>query len=321
MPHLTFLLRCAALLLATMPMQFARADSSVIEGKEGWLFPAWESLSRVDQPAQDRAIELIRDVNERLARRKIGLLLLVAPMKAAMYPQRLPAGMALAADVRARYPRIQSSLLQANIHSLDDLAVLKAVEQGAQSAFHRADYHWTGWSSEASAAAAGELIGKTWTLDGKPGGASVLGEWTSERRFGDLAANFMTPEQRKAIGRENFVVRTPAPASGALLDEAKAQVHVVGNSFVQPYFGFPQKLSSVIDRPVSVTWNVGNVGPWLTLLQYVESKQFAERQPQVIVWQLNEGQLQFGPDAVGRWDVKSLMSVDAWRARIALALP
>jgi alginate O-acetyltransferase complex protein AlgJ len=321
MRYLTFLQRCAALLLAATLMPLAHADSSVIEGKEGWLFPAWESLSRIDLAAQERAIELIRDVNERLARRHIGLLVLVAPMKATMYPQRLPADMALAADVHARYPQIQSSLRQAKVHSLDDLAVLKTVEQGNQSAFQRADYHWTGWASEASATAAGELIGKTWTLDGKAGGASVLGEWSSERRFGDLAANFMTAEQRKAIGREIFIVRAPASETKGLLDETQAQVHVIGNSFVQPYFGFPQKLSNVIDRPVSVSWNVGNVGPWLTLLQYLESARFSQHQPQVIVWQLNEGQVQFGPDAVGRWDAKSLMSVDAWHKRIALVLP
>jgi len=229
--------------------------------------------------------------------------------------------MALSTDVRARYSHIQSSLLQEKIHTLDDLAVLTSVEQGGQSAFQRADYHWTGWSSEASAAAAGELIGKKWTLDGKPGAASTLGEWTSERHFGDLATNFMTTEQRKAIGREIFIVRAPSRKAGSLLDEAKAPVHVIGNSFVQPYFGFPQKLSNVIDRPVSITWNVGNVGPWLTLLQYVESPQFSQHRPQVIVWQFNEGQLQFGPDAVGRWDAKSLIDIDIWRKRIALALP
>ncbi|MDC8758291.1 alginate O-acetyltransferase AlgX-related protein [Janthinobacterium fluminis] len=319
----TLISRCgaAALLLALAAPQSARADASVIVGKDGWLFPAWENLSKSDQPALRQSVELIRGVHERLGGQRIGLLVLVAPMKAGMYPERLPPGMALGADVRARYPHIQALLSQAGIASVDDLAVLKGVEQGSQTAFYRADYHWTAWSSEASAAAAGELIARQWPLQGKPGTASELGEWTSERRFGDLAANFMSAEQRKAIGRDVFVVRAPAATRAGLLDAAPAQVHVVGNSFVQPYFGFPQKLSNVIDRPVSVTWNVGNVGPWQTMLEYLESPQFAEHKPQVIVWQLNEGQLQFGPNALGRWDAKSLMPPEVWRARVAKALP
>ncbi len=238
-----------------------------------------------------------------------------------MYPQRLPPGVAVSAEVAARYPYIQSLLSQAGVRSVDGLAVLQAVEQGAQTAFYRADYHWSAWSAEASAAAAAGLLVQHWTLRGQAGGASPLGEWTSERHFGDLASSFMSPEQRKAIGRDVFVVRAPAAERQGLLDDAPAPVHVVGNSFVQPYFGFPQKLSSVIDRPVSLTWTVGNVGPWKTLLDYVESAQFSARQPQVIVWQLNEGQLQFGPNAHGRWDAKSLMTLEAWRSRLAKALP
>src|SRR5256885_3035674 len=83
----------------------------------------------------------------------------------------------------------------------------------------------------------------------------LQGDWSSDvcssdLRYGDLAELFLTAEERKQIGREVYTVRRQAPAKG-LLDDEPAPVHVTGHSMVQPYFGFPQKLSNLLDRPVS----------------------------------------------------------------------
>ena len=95
---------------------------------------------------------------------------------------------------------------------------------------------------------------------------------------------------------------------------------VVGNSFVQPYFGFSQRLSNKIDRAVSLKWNPGDIGPWATLLQYLKSAEFTGNPPQFVVWQFNEAQLQNGPDAVGEWAAQSIISPADWTARLQDAL-
>ena len=99
-----------------------------------------------------------------------------------------------------------------------------------------------------------------------------------------------------------------------------APVAVVGNSFVQPYFGFSQRLSNKIDRPVSLKWNPGDVGPWATLLQYLKSPEFTGSPPQFVVWQFNEAQLQNGPDAVGEWAAPGIIGPAEWNSRVQEAL-
>ena len=56
------------------------------------------------------------------------------------------------------------------------------------------------------------------------------------------------------------------------------------------------------------------------LLEYLESPAFRQNKPQVLVWQMFEPTYAQGPDARGLWDNASLMSADAWRARMKAAL-
>jgi alginate O-acetyltransferase complex protein AlgJ len=147
-----------------------------------------------------------------------------------------------------------------------------------------------------------------------------LGEWITDRHLGDLAANFLTPERKREIGPDAYVIRKPVTAGNDLLDSDPAPVAVVGNSFVQPYFGFPQRLSNRIDRPVSLKWNPGDLGPWTTMLQYLQSADFKAQRPAYIVWQFNEAQLQNGPDAAGEWAAQAIMAPAAWRTEVTKLL-
>lgn len=297
-----------------------QAASSVITGKDGWLFPAWESLAKVDNAGTLRTIALVKDVQQQLQRENIALVLLVVPMKAPFYAQRLPAEQPLSPAVAQRYDRLQGELSKAGLNTLNVKPILQQTEHGKQTAFYRADYHWTAWSAENTADATAKLITESYRLRGEPGGGAVLGDWFDKRAFGDLASNFLPAIKRKAIGRDIYTVRHQVEKD-LLIDEAPAPVQVIGNSFVQPYLGYTQKLSNALDRPVALTWNPGDVGPWATLLQYLESPDFAQHRPQVIVWQFNEGQFHLGPDAAANWNAKGVVSASQWRQRIAKALP
>ncbi|MFJ7284586.1 twin-arginine translocation pathway signal [Pseudomonas sp. NPDC099000] len=296
------------------------AASVVITGEGGWLFPAWESLKRVDNPGATRNIALIKQLQQHLAREHIDLVVLVVPMKAPFYASRLPANQPLSPAVMQRYEHLQSDLTQAGLTTLNIKPVLQRTEHGKQTAFYRADYHWTAWSAENTADATAQLITERYRLQGEPGGGAALGEWFDRRAFGDLASNFLPAIKRKSIGRDIYTVRQQAQ-NDLLIDDAPAPVQVIGNSFVQPYLGFTQKLSNALDRPVALTWNPGDVGPWATLLQYLESADFAQHKPQVIVWQFNEGQFHLGPDAAAHWNAKGVTSLSQWHQRINKALP
>ncbi len=307
-------------LLLSLSSTAVQAASAVITGDGGWLFPAWESLSKVDNTGTARNVVLIKELQQQLEREHIGLIVLVVPMKAPFYAQRLPVDQPISAAVMQRYEHLQSDLTRAGLSTLNIKPILQRTEQGEQTAFYRADYHWTAWSAESTADATAQLIAERYRLQGEPGGGAALGPWFDRRAFGDLASNFLPAIKRKAIGRDLYTVRHQAE-NDLLIDDAPAPVQVIGNSFVQPYLGFTQKLSNALDRPVALTWNPGDVGPWATLLQYLESADFAQHKPQVIVWQFNEGQFHLGPDATANWSAKGVTSLSQWHQRINKALP
>lgn len=311
-------LATAGLAAATLP---AAAQSGVIQGQGGWLFPAWESLSVLDKAGIARTIALLKDTQAALAAKNIRLMPIVVPLKASFYADKLPDGTKISTDVSGQYDYILGELKKAGLDTVDLRPALKSVQTGKQVIFYRADYHWSAWSAEAAADAVAQAIKASGVkLAGAAGGGDKLGQWVTQRHLGDLAERFLTPDQQKQVGPDLYTVRMQAEAKGGLVDGGPAPVHVVGNSFVQPYLGFPQKLSSALDRPVALTWNPGNVGPWVTFLQFVSAPDFARNPPQVVVWQFNEGPFHSSPEATDQWDASSIMTSQQFRDRMQAAI-
>lgn len=312
-------------ILAMIAMAFfwapkVQAEALLIQGRDGWLFPIWEKLSDVRQSRSDTNVALISAVKDQLATQGIKLVVVVVPMKASFYVDRLPASRPVSSEVLQRFASLMKRLEAAGILTVDTLSALRELEQTRQLAFFRTDYHWTAQGAEATAELVGRLIEKSVRFDYAPGGGSALGDWTNVRRYGDLATRFMTAEQRLVLGRERFRVRASPTENMVLLDDDPAEIHLIGNSFVQPYLGFPQKLSQGLNRPVSLTWKPGNIGPWITFLDYVESDEYHQNKPKLIVWQLNEPRMESGPNAAGDWDTASLMPDAVWLDRVRRAI-
>jgi alginate O-acetyltransferase complex protein AlgJ len=308
----------AFLLVTSATCAFAR--DAVIEGKDNWLFAGWESLT-VDRPAAERSsIQLIADLNRSLAQQNIKLIVVVVPIKPRYYKALLPDGLSIAEAVEKRYDFLLVELRSAGVAAPDLRDALKKVIAGKQEVFYRADFHWTTFAAEAAADQIADVIKSVGPLSGKAGSGAQLGDWINDRHLGDLAANFLSPEKKRMIGPDSYVIRKPASGNATLLDSDPTPVAVVGNSFVQPYFGFPQRLSSQIDRPVSLKWNPGDIGPWATLLQFLQSAEFKTNPVKFLVWQFNEGQLQNGPDAVGEWAAQSILPPQQWRSKVVESL-
>lgn len=298
----------------------AQGESLAIVGKDHYLFAGWGQMDRPDWTAIDASVALIADVHRRLAARGIALIVPVLPSKKRFYEDKLPPTAAMNEDMRIRYQSMEERLQQAGVRTVALKDRWAALLRAGTDVYYRTDQHWTLPAADAAAEATAEAIRQAVpALRGAPGSGLALGTIAKERRYGDLAERFLSPEQRLAAGRETFTVRRLVADAGLLAD-SDAPVHVTGNSMVQPYFGFPQKLSNVLDRPVSVNWKPGDVGFWLVLLEYLESPAFRSRPPQAVVWQLFEPNLHLGPDAKGLWDSASLVSLDEWSRRLGAAL-
>ncbi|MBU6490188.1 MAG: twin-arginine translocation pathway signal [Burkholderiales bacterium] len=302
----------------TFTPRMARAAQGVIEGRDRWLFPAWESWTADDTSACLTVVDLIGKAVGKLSAHGVRCTVVVAPLKARAAADKLPDGTALSTSVAQRYAAILAHARRAGLDFVDAAAVLADVDTREDSTYIRADYHWSAHTAEAAADATARHLAASGPLPGEPGEPTELGEWTEEMEYGDLAA-LLPPERKRAIGKDRFVVREEPEGAGLLADAAPV-VQVVGNSMVQPYLGFPQRLSHALARPVGLTWKFGDTGPWKTLLDYLESPAFAQRKPQAIVWQFNEGQMAYGPSASGQWDASSIMTDAAWFENIDKAL-
>lgn len=305
-------LGCALALQAAVFTAAAHAQSLVIEGARGWLYPGWESLTEDNRAGVDHTVKLIANAGSAIADAKIELFVVVVPMKAAIYPEYLPAGEKLSAPVQNRYAYILKALGEHHVRTVDLGPVLIGVK-AHHKAFYRTDYHWTPWSSQSAAHLIANLINPDAARQSDLRDHKAE-HWREEKRYGDLAS-FLPRERRKHIGEEAFAVRDDAK-KGGLLDEAHVAIQVVGNSFVQPSLSFPQALGISTRMPVGLSWNYGSVGPWLTLLQYLESDAFKQSRPRVILWQWNEAQFANGPDAAGQWAKESIMPPQVWLNRL-----
>jgi len=296
----------------------AAASTSVIEGRNLWLYPGWESVTDDQTPACLKALDLIRQTTDKLNARGIRSVIVIAPLKARSCPENLPDGTTLSSGMSARFTAMQSHANELGLQLVDSPAAIAGVD-ASQEKYIRADYHWSGHSSEAVAQRTADMLSAAGPLKGSAGGGTRLGKWNEEIRYGDLAA-LLPPERKKAVGKDHFIVRAAAPAAQGLVDGGQPVVQIVGNSMVQPYLGFPQKLSNALDRQVGLTWTFGDTGPWKTLLDYLESPAFKSNPPQALVWQFNEGQMMNLPSASGQWDAASVMADDAFLARVTKAL-
>jgi alginate O-acetyltransferase complex protein AlgJ len=303
--------------LAWLPRNAQAASTSVIEGRNRWLYPGWESLTDDATAGCLKALDLIHQATQKMEARGIRCVIAIAPLKARSAAANLPDGTALSAGVQGRYAAMRAHGKSIGLPIIDGDAALAAVPAD-QDAYIRADYHWSGHTAEAFAARAAARFIKVGVTRGAPGEGTKLGAWNTEVHYGDLA-ELLPPDRKKEIGKDQFVVRAVAPAP-ALLDAAPPVVQVVGNSMVQPYLGFPQKLSNLLDRQVGLTWTFGDTGPWKTLLKYLESPDFAAHPPQALVWQFNEGQMMNLPSSAGQWDAASVMPDDVWFGRVMKAI-
>lgn len=309
-----------SLLMGATAAMAQESSTLLIRGKEGWLFPRWGSLTTVDNTGIDNATNLIAQANKILAAKGIKLELLLLPDKVRFYQDKLPDGEAMSPQVQQRYSQILGKLQQSGVSTFDAEAAMRKVQQAGQDVYYRTDQHWTQPAADATADATAALIKQDVPqLAGQAGSGKALGAPVKDRRYGDLADLFLSSDEKKQLGRDTFAVRREAQSAG-LLDDAPAPVHVTGHSMMQPYFGFPQKLSNVLDRPVSLNWKPGNVGPWVMMLEYVESPAFKQHKPQVLVWQMFEPSYAQGPNAKGLWDNASIMTDETWLSRFKAAV-
>lgn len=293
-------------------------SATVIEGKNGWLFAGWESLDTYKKAAVHQNLALIAEIHQEMKRHHIDLVMLVVPNKAVLYQEYLPDGMHVSPAVENAYTDVIQQLQQNGITTFDVNAVLSQLKK-TQHVFFRTDYHWTAFAAEDAAQATADTIKQHLTVPASTAQGDQLGEWSNARYYGDFSTHFLSEKDKKRLGKEVYSVRKPVTNNVmSLLDDEPAHIEVVGNSFVQPYFGFPQKLSNALNQPVALTWHSGEQSSWKTFLNALQKSDLKERR--IIVWAWTFDRLSADANSADAWSSDSLMTPETWKKAVITTL-
>jgi alginate O-acetyltransferase complex protein AlgJ len=298
----------------------AAAEVLVLVGRNGWLFPAWEHIGGMPEGETARSVSAIASLRGILERANVRLIVSLAPSKARVYPEDLPAKIVASAEFENRYRKILAAFKNAGIASPDVLSAMLAAKPQQQQ-YMMTDSHWTGYGAELAAGETAILAGAAEPASPPPAGIPVPAGWTELDVDGDLVP-FLPQAQRAAYPREPLQVRQFDSGSALLTKDAPFSLAVIGNSFCNPVFGFPQTLSYRMQQPADLYWKYGSIGPWRCLAQYFAAKQQQKSPlPKTVVWQFSDYMLGSGPASAGAWGKDNAFASAAdWLATVKRAI-
>ncbi|MBE9605797.1 hypothetical protein IAI18_13085 [Acetobacteraceae bacterium H6797] len=299
-------------LVAASTMSVTRARAAVVNsaviGSDGWLFPAWDDVRRFDAARMRQGAALIQQAAGILKAGGIDLAIALTPIKARLYPEFLPNDFRPGPDAEKRYGQTMQELAKSAL--VPDLAAAMAAAKKAypqQLLYIKADTHWTAFGAEVCALEVAKAMQGKFRLPASTRPGVQFGQpqlFTQEQN--DLA-ELLPAAQQEAYPPQQFWVRPVVSAGQAsLLDDDTADVVVVGNSYMQPKYGFANVLSHTLNRPVALSWKIHRYGPYKTLLTYLQSEPFRRQRPKALVWTFRETDPEFMPDQAGIWGTNAM---------------
>ncbi len=283
--------------------------NGVYIGKDSWLFANWDVTRGGDQAAIRRVVSLMGQTTDILGRSGIHVALTLLPSRARLHREYLPDGVTLRPDGLRRYDFALGAFREQGL-LVPDLATLLAEARGQNPRhrlFFKADTHWLPMGAEIVATTFATEIRNKVPLPPPTGAGTRFGPPEEGEQNSDLG-RLLPPPLNRQYATEAFHFR-PVLQNGLLDDDAEAaDVAVLGNSYMHPRYGFSAMLSYQLQRPVSLTWNVNQVGPYQTMLNYLASPTFKQRRPKLIVWTIHELDLEATPEKRENWEQNTMTS-------------
>jgi alginate O-acetyltransferase complex protein AlgJ len=300
----------SGLLLASHP---AEALQPVVIGKNGWLFPIWDDPGYIDPRVITQVSGIINDAVRVFRQAKIEMAICLLPAKSRLYADFLPADHKTAPAVEKRYSESFKALSTSGAIIFDQAAFLQSCRKAAPDTdlFFKADTHWLPVGAASAAAAMADQIKAKGHLppSSQPGVTLSPPQYTSGS-FNDLT-QLLPAADRPKYPNERYLARSPVTNGAAgLLDDDAPDVVVVGNSFMQPAFGYAATLSSELNRPVGLAWRVHNFSPYWNMLDYLKSPAFTKQRPKLIVWTFHEVDLNTPVESAEVWGDTAMPPAD-----------
>ena len=292
--------------LGVAPRRAAASISDfVVIGKDDWLFAIYDEVHRTDVPRMKVCIQLINEAVGVMKKAGIETVISLTPAKARIYRDYLPADFLFDAESEKRYA-VALDLLRAPGTLVPDLATVLLDQRKAHPdvpLFLTADTHWTAPAAEAAAVEVARQIKAKMHLPASAKPGTQLGPVITMRQASNDLAEGLPDAMGAKYRPQLYPLHQAVQAAGgsALLADDTADVLVVGNSFMQPKYGFAAMLSNQLERPVSLTWKVHQSSPYRTLLAALGSDEFRRQKPKLLVWDFEETDMQKMIDESGVW--------------------
>lgn len=307
-------LGAAGLVAMSCGRRATAATSEVIVGKNGWLFPAFDQVGRVDFTRLHEGAALINDAVGILKRANIETVICLTPAKSRIYSEYLPENVRFSADTRRRYAFELEELRRPGT-AVPDLAEamlhVRKIQPQTQL-FFKGDTHWTPQGAAIAAQVVADSVEKRGMLprSAKPG--IRLGPSRDAMQSKNDLANLLSPDLRTNYPLESYKLPQAAEEAGGdfLQEDTTGDTVLVGNSYLHPSFGFSTMLSSDLKRPVWLVWKIHSFSPFWNLLDYLGSPAFKGQRPKLLVWIFHETDLTIPPNNTAIWGKTALKRDD-----------
>lgn len=307
----------------------AQDGSSVVVGKDNWLFTKYEFADPSDAADTQATIQMLQEINKMFERKGITLALVMVPSKIRVNADQLPDDVKLDSYTAGKYDNAVKALKAAGVHvvSLNHAFLNSPNRDGDTPLFLRLDTHW----SNTGVLLAAETIKAE--IDGNPAlkkAWSAAPEekytltWNSKKnpvRTRDLVR--LLPGGTVSYPPEQvlqFKVSRASESTADLLGGGDAtMITVIGSSYTNKNTNFPDALRYVLQRNLLDISIPVDQGPWVGMEAYLKDDAFKINKPKLIIWEIPERELRSPPNYKHR-DARYVIDNNEWLSRVAALL-
>jgi len=284
------------------------AGDKALVGRDGWLFyqPGVSFLTQRGQPRDSTphdALAAVVHFRDQLAARGIHLVIMPAPNKESVYPERLtrfasPPARVISHETRAFLSQCET----AGVEVVDLFALYREARRSAATPLYlQQDSHWSPAGMErAASAVADRILTRGWLT---PGPVSYDCRPAPVQRLGDIARMSRSPGIEKRMAPESVacaqVIRHDTTAF--YTDDPASEVLVLGDSFLRIYqqddpgsAGFVAHLARALGRPLASIINDGGASTLVRQELFRRPQLLANKK--VVVWEFVERDLRLGTE-------------------------
>ena len=279
--------------------------AKALAGADDWLFyrPGVDFLVQPWDPASlaypNDPVAATADFQQTLAARGIALLVVVAPGKASVYPDKLGGG---APSEVQRHPRqFLAGLEKAGIASVNLYATFNGARDSSEKPLYlQRDTHWTPTGLAIAADAVAQRV-----LDGgwvAKGDTAYNTRPVDVARAGDVLAMTDSAHVQAAYAAESVACeQVIGPGGTPYADATTAPILVLGDSFLRIYqadepgaAGFIAHLAKALQQPVASI--VSDGGASTLVRQELARKPELLAGKKLVIWEFVERDLRFGTE-------------------------